>query len=151
MNQIDRLIEKAKRLSLGGGDVFVISGESGIWKVGNCEFPDFESAEGYIDALIGSLDEKTTVIINDLTPELLKETEKQIKESDRKRDREENRRIQRQERKRKKQDEKRRLQKQEQMKKERLKRQECLERERLEQKQMEMEQLLKVDKDRQLI
>lgn len=151
MNQIDRLIAKAEKLGSGDGDVFVISGNTGIWKVGDKEFPDFESAEQYVDALIGNSNGDFAVIIDDLTPELLEETKKQIKESDRERNRREKQRLRREEQKRKKQEAKRRLQEQKHWEKERQKRQGCLEREQLKQKQSERERLLKIDKDSQLI
>lgn len=151
MNQVDRLIAKAKRLGLGDGDVFVISGETGIWKVGDREFPDFESAEQYIDTLIGDSKGDYTVIIDDLTPELLKETKKQIRESDRKRNKDEKRWFRKEEQKRQKQEAKRRIQKEKHWEKELLRRLDCLEKEQLEQKQLERERLLEIDKNRQLI
>lgn len=143
MNQIDRLIAKAKKLGLGGGDVLLISGETGIWKVGNKEFPDFESAEQYVDTLLAGPGEDSTVIINDITPEYLKSLEKQIKEADRERDKEEMRRKQEEERKRRRK---------EQQERERFRQeQELFERERREQERMERESLLEIDEGRQLV
>lgn len=143
MNQIDRLIAKAKKLGLGNGDVFLISGETGIWKVGDKEFPDFESAEQYVDTLLAGSGEDCTVIINDITPEYLKSMEKQIKEADRKRDREEMRRRKKEERKRRKKEQ----QERERSRKEK----ELLEQEHREQERMERESLLEIDEGIQLI
>ncbi len=83
MNRVDRLIAKAKKLGFGNGDVFLISGETGGWKVGAKEFPDLESAEQYVDALIGDSGNDFTVIINDITPECLKGLEKERLEKER--------------------------------------------------------------------
>lgn len=140
MNQVDRLIAKVKKLGWGDGDVFIISGETGVWKVGSKEFPDLESAERHVDVLTRDSKGDFTVIIDDITPEYLKGLEERIRESDRKRNNDEMRRKQKEARKLQRKEKKRRIREKERLEKERRERQ-CLEK----------EQFMRIDKDRQML
>lgn len=118
----------------------MISGETGVWKVGSKEFPNLELAKKHVDELIGDSNGDFTVIIDDLTPEYLEGIEKRIRESDRQRNNEEMRR---------KQKEARKLQ--QKMRKRRIREKERIEKEQREKVRLEKEQLMKIDKGRQLV
>lgn len=63
MERIDRLLLKATRLKPAYEDIFIISNESGTWKIGKEEFSTLEAAEQYIDGITESND--VLLIIND--------------------------------------------------------------------------------------
>lgn len=66
MKLIDRLILKASSL-LPLLDLFVVSNESGEWKIGNEKFPNLKDAERYINNAVENIDDYT-IIINDAGP-----------------------------------------------------------------------------------
>lgn len=66
MKLIDKLIMKASSL-VPLMDVFVISNESGEWKIGDIKFQSLPEAERYIDD-VTEKNEDCTIIINDAGP-----------------------------------------------------------------------------------
>lgn len=66
MKQIDRLLIKAARIKPKYDGLFIISNETGMWKVGEKEFPTLADAERYIDELSDADD--ALLIINDAGP-----------------------------------------------------------------------------------
>lgn len=66
MKLIDRLILKASAL-FHPEDIFVLSNESGEWRLGENKFSSLADAEKYIDDVVEK-DDYCTIIINDAGP-----------------------------------------------------------------------------------
>jgi hypothetical protein len=73
MERVDRLILKATRLKPAYDDLFIISNETGMWKVGTEEFQSLEDAEQYIKEITG--DNDVLMIINDAGPGVARNSE----------------------------------------------------------------------------